>query len=74
VASVAAGSNGCLKFSNVFVRPGASSVVFRIQSAVWGKHQGEQIRAMHTTGVKPAHIARQLGVARSSVYRMLGAQ
>jgi DNA-binding IclR family transcriptional regulator len=26
---------------------------------------------MHATGEKPAHIARQLGVARSSVYRML---
>jgi DNA invertase Pin-like site-specific DNA recombinase len=35
--------------------------------------QVEQIRLMHATGVKPAHIARQLGVARSSVYRMLGA-
>jgi DNA invertase Pin-like site-specific DNA recombinase len=31
----------------------------------------EQIKAMHVSGVKPAHIARQLGVARSSVYRML---
>jgi DNA-binding IclR family transcriptional regulator len=31
----------------------------------------EQIKAMHATGTKPAHIARQLGVARSSVYRML---
>src|SRR5664279_84099 len=35
--------------------------------------QVEQIRLMHATGVKPAHIARQLGVARSSVYRMLEA-
>jgi DNA invertase Pin-like site-specific DNA recombinase len=34
--------------------------------------QVETIRTMHATGVKPAHIARQLGVARSSVYRMLG--
>ena len=33
--------------------------------------QIETIRAMQATGVKPAHIARQLGVARSSVYRML---
>lgn len=33
--------------------------------------QTEQIRRMHATGIKPAHIARQLGVARSSVYRML---
>jgi DNA invertase Pin-like site-specific DNA recombinase len=31
----------------------------------------EQIKAMHATGIKPARIARQLGVARSSVYRML---
>jgi DNA invertase Pin-like site-specific DNA recombinase len=35
--------------------------------------QVEAIRTMHATGVKPAHIARQLGVARSSVYRMLEA-
>jgi DNA invertase Pin-like site-specific DNA recombinase len=34
--------------------------------------QVETIRTMHATGVKPAHIARQLGVARSSVYRMIG--
>jgi len=33
--------------------------------------QVETIRTMHATGTKPAHIARQLGVARSSVYRML---
>jgi DNA invertase Pin-like site-specific DNA recombinase len=33
--------------------------------------QVETIRAMHANGVKPMHIARQLGVARSSVYRML---
>jgi Helix-turn-helix domain of resolvase len=26
---------------------------------------------MHAAGEKPAHIARRLGVARSSVYRML---
>jgi DNA invertase Pin-like site-specific DNA recombinase len=46
-----------------------------------GNHKGrkptvavqlETIKAMHATGVKPAHIARQLGVARSSVYRRLG--
>ncbi len=36
--------------------------------------QVESIRMMHATGVKPAHIARQLGVARSSVYRMLDAE
>jgi DNA invertase Pin-like site-specific DNA recombinase len=35
--------------------------------------QVQTIRAMHATGVKPAHIARQLGIARSSVYRMLDA-
>lgn len=34
--------------------------------------QADQIRAMHASGDKPAHIARSLGVARSSVYRMLG--
>ncbi len=34
--------------------------------------QIETIRTMHATGVKPAHIARRLGVARSSIYRMLG--
>jgi DNA invertase Pin-like site-specific DNA recombinase len=33
--------------------------------------QAEQIRAMHAAGEKPAYIARCLGVARSSVYRML---
>jgi DNA invertase Pin-like site-specific DNA recombinase len=31
----------------------------------------EQIRAMRAAGEKPAHIARRLGVARSSVYRVL---
>jgi DNA invertase Pin-like site-specific DNA recombinase len=45
-----------------------------------GKYQGrkptvapqtDQIRAMHAAGEKPAHIAKKLGVARSSVYRML---
>jgi DNA invertase Pin-like site-specific DNA recombinase len=33
--------------------------------------QADQIRAMHAAGEKPAHIAKSLGVARSSVYRML---
>jgi DNA invertase Pin-like site-specific DNA recombinase len=33
--------------------------------------QGDEIRAMVAAGVKPAHVARELGVARSSVYRML---
>ena len=33
--------------------------------------QADQIRAMHAAGAKPAHIAKSLGVARSSVYRML---
>jgi DNA invertase Pin-like site-specific DNA recombinase len=33
--------------------------------------QAGEIRAMHAAGEKPAHIARKLGVARSSVYRML---
>jgi len=33
--------------------------------------QAEQIRAMRAAGEKPTHIARRLGVARSSVYRML---
>jgi DNA invertase Pin-like site-specific DNA recombinase len=30
-----------------------------------------QIRALYAAGEKPTHIARRLGVARSSVYRML---
>jgi DNA invertase Pin-like site-specific DNA recombinase len=29
------------------------------------------IRALHAAGVGPAHIAKRLGVARSSVYRMI---
>ena len=33
--------------------------------------QAEQIRAMRAAGERPAHIANRLGVARSSVYRML---
>jgi hypothetical protein len=33
--------------------------------------QAEQIRATRVAGEKPAHIARRLGVARNSVYRML---
>ncbi len=34
--------------------------------------QAETIRVMAAAGTKPAHIARELGVARSSVYRFLG--
>jgi DNA invertase Pin-like site-specific DNA recombinase len=33
--------------------------------------QAAQIRAMVAAGEKPAHVAKRLGVARSSVYRML---
>jgi len=33
--------------------------------------QADQIKARHAAGEKPAHIARSMGVARSSVYRML---
>ena len=33
--------------------------------------QGEEIRAMVAAGAKPVYVARQLGVARSSVYRVL---
>jgi len=33
--------------------------------------QAEQIRAMRAAGEKQPHIARRLGVAPSSVYRML---
>jgi DNA invertase Pin-like site-specific DNA recombinase len=33
--------------------------------------QAAQIRLMHGAGVGPSEIARRLGVARSSVYRML---
>ncbi len=36
--------------------------------------QAEQIRAAHAAGEKPAHIAKRLGVARSSVYRFLPGQ
>jgi DNA invertase Pin-like site-specific DNA recombinase len=35
--------------------------------------QAGQIRAMIAAGEKPAHVARKLKVARSSVYRMLEA-
>jgi DNA invertase Pin-like site-specific DNA recombinase len=35
--------------------------------------QAGQISPLHAAGEKPAHIAMRLGVARSSVYRMLGA-
>jgi DNA invertase Pin-like site-specific DNA recombinase len=34
--------------------------------------QSAEIRAMVAAGEKPAHVARRLGVARSSVYRVLG--
>jgi DNA invertase Pin-like site-specific DNA recombinase len=33
--------------------------------------QTDEIRAMHANGLGPAAIARELGVARSSIYRML---
>lgn len=36
--------------------------------------QAGAIKAMHDAGVRPVQIARQLGVARSSVYRMLEAR
>lgn len=36
--------------------------------------QADRIREMHAAGVGPAEIAKQLGVARSGVYRMLGAK
>lgn len=32
--------------------------------------QAEKIRQMHAAGEKPTNIARKLGIARSSVYRM----
>jgi DNA invertase Pin-like site-specific DNA recombinase len=35
--------------------------------------QGAKIRELYKGGMKPAHIAKTLKVARSSVYRMLGA-
>lgn len=35
------------------------------------RRQAEAIRAMHEAGDKPEHIAARLGVARSSVYRVL---
>lgn len=36
------------------------------------RNQEEEIKALHAQHVKPAHIARKLGIARSSVYRILG--
>lgn len=33
--------------------------------------QRDEVRRLHSEGVKPAHIARQLGIARSSVYEAL---
>jgi DNA invertase Pin-like site-specific DNA recombinase len=33
--------------------------------------QATEIRAMVAAGAKPAHVAKRLGVARSSVYRVL---
>ena len=36
--------------------------------------QAVTIRALHADGLGPSHIARRLGVARSSVYRMLGGE
>ncbi len=33
--------------------------------------QRDEVRRLHGEGVKPAHIARQLGIARSSVYEAL---
>ena len=32
----------------------------------------EKVRRLHAGGLRPAHIAKQLGIARSSVYRALG--
>ncbi len=37
------------------------------------RQQAEEIRAAIAAGEKPAHVARRLGVARSSIYRMLPA-
>ena len=36
--------------------------------------QADRIRAMHAAGIGPAAIAKELGVARSGVYRMLGSK
>ncbi len=36
------------------------------------QRQAEQIKAMLAAGEKPAHVARKIGVARSSVYRVMG--
>ncbi|HEX3888501.1 MAG TPA: recombinase family protein [Phenylobacterium sp.] len=32
---------------------------------------GDEVRRLHAEGMRPAHIAKRLGVARSSVYRLL---
>ena len=34
--------------------------------------QSDEIRRLHAEATKPMHISRQLGIARSSVYRVLG--
>jgi len=36
------------------------------------RNQEDEIKGLHAQHVKPAHIARKLGIARSSVYRILG--
>jgi DNA invertase Pin-like site-specific DNA recombinase len=38
------------------------------------RRQADEIRAAIAAGAKPTHVAKRLGVARSSVYRMLDVQ
>jgi DNA invertase Pin-like site-specific DNA recombinase len=47
--------------------------IARAVAAEKSRRRAAEIQQLHAAGVKPAHIARQLGVARSSVYLALKA-